>query len=60
MFQTTFDKEQKQWYGPQIEMDWVHETSLGSKILHSLKSNGPKVAQVKFKSNTIQVARKKC
>lgn len=46
MFRTTFDEEQKLWYGPQVKMDWEQATSLGSKILHSLESNGPKVAQV--------------
>lgn len=55
MFRTSFDEEHKLWYGPKMKMDWVHETSMGSKILHSLKSNGPKVAQVKSKLNSIKL-----
>lgn len=46
MFRTTYDKDNKLWYGPQIKLKWTEEPSLGSKILGSLKLNGPKVAQV--------------
>lgn len=54
MFRTAFDEETKLWYGPPTTMKWTEEPSLGSKILKSLKSYGPKVAQVKLNLNIIK------
>lgn len=51
MFRTIFDEGKKLWYGPPTTMNWTQEKSLGSKILNTLKSNGPKIAQVKLKLN---------
>lgn len=49
MFRTTFDKEKNLWYGPPSKTKWTEESSLGTKILKTLKSNGTKVAQVELK-----------
>lgn len=49
MFRTIFDEEKKLWHGPQIKMKWTDESSLGAKILKTLKAHGPNVAQVKLK-----------
>lgn len=51
MFRTTYDEREKLWYGPQIKMKWTKESSLGSKILSSLRLYGPNIAQVTIELN---------
>lgn len=47
MYHTTFDKEKKLWCGQAMKStDFNNEELLGNVILHSLKTHGPRVAQV--------------
>lgn len=51
MYHTIFDKEKKLWSGQMNSTDFNNEELLGNIILDSLKTHGPRVAQVNQKIN---------